>query len=94
MPPADREDAVRDVDAVHRARLLVNAYGLDPAGRAQLVDLSINGAERSWFSMRDRAERLGGGWRRMWDDGVGDRIQRRHRWLLDNAAVLDDAVRG
>jgi hypothetical protein len=94
MPPEDREDAVRDVDAVRRARLLVDAYGLDGAGRAQLVDLSINGAERGWFAMRERAERLGGGWRRMWDEGVGDRIHRRHRWLLDNAAALDEAVRG
>jgi hypothetical protein len=94
MPPEDREPAVRDVDAIRRAALLVDAYDLDDAGRRDLVPLSINGAERGWFAMRDRAERFGGGWRRMWDEGVGDRIRRRHRWLLDNADAISAAVRG
>lgn len=92
MPAADRENAVREVDECHRAALIVDAYGLDAAGRAQLVTLSINGAARSWFTMRDRAARLGGGWRRMWNDGIGDKITRRHAWLVANAEALDAAV--
>jgi hypothetical protein len=31
--------------------------------------------------MRWRAEHLGGGWARMWQEGVGDRIERRRAWL-------------
>jgi hypothetical protein len=94
MPAEDREPVVREVDALHRAAVLVNAYDLDDAGRARLVPLAINAAERSWFAMRERAEQLGGGWRRMWDEGVGDRIKRRHRWLLDNAEAISAAVSG
>jgi hypothetical protein len=31
--------------------------------------------------MRHRAQTLGGGWARMWEDGVGERILRRLAWL-------------
>jgi hypothetical protein len=43
--------------------------------------------------MKARAEDLGGGWARMWDEGVGDRIQRAHAWLRRERAALDDALR-
>jgi hypothetical protein len=36
---------------------------------------------------------LGGGWQRMWEEGVGDRILRRAQWLRDNATELQRAVR-
>lgn len=92
MPPADREPVVADVDAVRRAALLVDAYGLGPADRAQLVPLARTSAARSWFTMRARAHHLGGGWARMWDAGLGDRILRRQQWLTDHADALHDAV--
>ncbi|GMA84824.1 hypothetical protein GCM10025868_00740 [Angustibacter aerolatus] len=92
-PPADREDAVRDVDAAVRGRLLVDAYGLDDADRRWVVPVSISAAERSWHSMRELAETHGGGWARMWADGVGDRIRRREAWLREHAAALDAALR-
>ncbi|HEY5222991.1 MAG TPA: phosphotransferase [Microbacteriaceae bacterium] len=92
MPPADREPVLRDTDASARAAIIVNAYGLDPADRASLVTLSINGADRSWHLMKHRSEKLGGGWRRMWDDGVGERIRRRRSWLKENSAELEAAV--
>ncbi len=94
FPAEDREEAVRGVDAVGRAGLLVDAYGLDDEDRAVLVDVAVNAAERAWFSMRARAQRDGGGWRRMWDEGVGDRIRRRQRWLEQNAEALGRAVAG
>jgi len=92
MPVEDREPAVRDVDAVRRAGLLVNAYGLSEHDRDRIVPAARNIADRTWHSMRQRAAVLGGGWRRMWDDGVGDRIVRRQAWLAENAALLRDAV--
>jgi hypothetical protein len=92
MPPADREPVVADVDAVRRAALLVDAYGLAPDDRAQVVPLARTSAARSWFAMRARAEHLGGGWARMWDEGVGDRILRRQRWLADHGDALHDAL--
>jgi hypothetical protein len=81
MPEADREPALRDVDPARRACIATDAYGLSEADRARLVPVSINLAERSWHLMRWRAEHLGGGWARMWQQGVGDRIARRRAWL-------------
>ena len=92
MPPGDREAALRDADPCSRAALIVDAYGLDAASRNRLVDTSQNIADRSWWSMRHRAETLGGGWRRMWAEGVGDKILRRQQWLADNADDLHRAV--
>ena len=92
MPTGDREPAVRAVDPIARAALIVDAYGLEPADRERVVPLARNSADRAWFSMRDRAERFGGGWRRMWDEGVGDRILRRQQWLAEQADALHAAV--
>ena len=92
MPPEDRQEVLRDVDALARARLLVDAYGLGPVERRHVVDVAIHSAERSWFTMRERARRDGGGWQRMWDEGVGDRIHRRQAWLADNAAALHQTI--
>ena len=92
MPPKDREAVLRDQDAIARAALLVNAYGLAPHDRACVVDVALNSADRTWFLMRARASRFGGGWQRMWDEGVGDRIIRRRHWLADNRDALHAAV--
>jgi Phosphotransferase enzyme family len=92
MPPADREPVVADVDAVRRAALIVDEYGLGAADRERVVAQARNQAARSFFSMRTRAQVLGGGWARMWDDGVGDRILRRQRWLAEHAGPLHEAV--
>jgi hypothetical protein len=92
MPPEDREPVTASIDAADRGARLVDAYGLPAADRERIVPLAINQAERSWHSMKFRAETIGGGWRRMWDDGVGDRILRRRSWLEANADALHRAV--
>lgn len=90
--PQDRDSVFDGVDVGQRARELVDAYGLDDEARRWLVPASISVAQRSWFSMRERAQRLGGGWRRMWDDGVGEAIRRREAWLRDAAESLEGAL--
>lgn len=92
MPVGDRDAAMQGVDPVGRGRLLVDAYGLATALRPYVVPTSILTAQRSWPRMKERAERHGGGWARMWDDGVGDRIRRREHWLRENAELLTDAL--
>jgi hypothetical protein len=92
MPVVDRAPAVRDVDAVARAALLVDEYGLEADDRQLIVPVARNSAARAWYSMRNRAARLGGGWRRMWDEGVGDRILRRQQWLTEHAEELNEAL--
>jgi hypothetical protein len=94
QPPEERPAVVRQADVLARAALLVDAYGLGAADRRRLVALQVNQAERSWHLMRRRADRLGGGWRRMWEDGAGDRILRRRAWLEANADRIAAAVGG
>jgi len=47
---------------------------------------------RSWYLMKQRAETRGGGWQRMWDEGVGEVIKRREAWLDRHAAPLTAAL--
>ncbi|WP_218917402.1 phosphotransferase [Luteipulveratus mongoliensis] len=90
MPPDDRESALSEVDAMRRVRLIVDAYGL--AERDRLPELIIRMNERAWFLMRWRAQTQGGGWQRMWDEGVGDVIERRTTWLRERTDELGEAL--
>lgn len=92
MPFGDREEALREVDAIARARLLADAYGFPTSQREHLVDVAINHTDRVWFFMRERASRLGGGWERMWRRGQGDRVRRRAAWLRDHDSELRAAL--
>ena len=47
---------------------------------------------RSWYLMKQHAETRGGGWQRMWDEGVGDVIKRREAWLDRHGATLTAAL--
>jgi Ser/Thr protein kinase RdoA (MazF antagonist) len=84
----------RGVDQAARLRLFADAYGLTEAQRAALPDLGIARADVTWVRMKASAETLGGGWARMWAEGVGDAIRRRQAWLAAEkprllAALLD-----
>jgi hypothetical protein len=64
-----------------RLRLFADAYGLSRADRLRLPELGIERARASHRRMQAAAEQLGGGWARMWREGVGDLIRRREAWL-------------
>jgi Phosphotransferase enzyme family len=91
--PLDRGDVYADLDIAARLRVFVDAYGLDAGRRAGFLDLARRGARRSWHLMHANARLRGGGWARMWDEGVGDQIRRRQEWLVADhdalAAALD-----
>ncbi len=95
-PPEDGPPAWTHIDRMARLRLFVDAYGLPTADRRALPDLAIAGAQRSWLRMRAAAQTLGGGWARMWREGVGDAIRRREAWLRNHhdelLVVLLDGV--
>ncbi len=76
-----------------RLRLLADAYGLTADQRASLLELGDRRAQRMWLSMKGAAEHLGGGWARMWNNGVGDLIRRRQAWLAANREELTAALR-
>jgi hypothetical protein len=82
--PVDLRPGSEDLDQYARLRIFADAYGWAEAERRQLVQVAADGAEVSWGRMKERAETLGGGWERMWNEGVGDVILRRRAWLLAN----------
>ena len=86
--PADRDVLLRDVDVERRIGLALDAYGASDADRAKIVDAALLRTARSWHLMRHRAATLGGGWARMWAEGVGDSILRRRAWLEANGDAL------
>jgi Ser/Thr protein kinase RdoA (MazF antagonist) len=90
--PDDAPPAWAGIDVPARLRGFADAYGLDDAARARLVDLSIAGARVSFRRMRAAAEQLGGGWARMWAEGVGDQILRREAWLIASRRTLTAAL--
>jgi Ser/Thr protein kinase RdoA (MazF antagonist) len=91
-PERDRSEALKGADAVVRTRLAADAYGLDDAARALFVPTVVRRTERSWHLMRHRAQTLGGGWARMWGDGVGEAILRRLAWLEAEGERLGAAL--
>jgi hypothetical protein len=67
-----------------RLRLFCDAYGLAGRDRFRLLAQARLRFDRSYTAMRARAESDGGGWARMWAEGVGDRIRRAAAWLDAN----------
>jgi hypothetical protein len=92
VPPRDRHPAFAEGDVPSRLAAFVDAYGLDAHERARFCDVAIDGATRSWHKMKANAAQRGGGWARMWDEGVGDLILRRRAWLIEERAMLETAL--
>jgi hypothetical protein len=88
--PVDRGPAYADIDVGRRLRLLLDGYGRDVVPAELLLEACALRFAGTYDSMRWAAENLGGGWQRMWDEGVGDKILRRVDWF---AAVRDDLAR-
>jgi hypothetical protein len=86
--PRDVEPPLRGLNVPRRCRMLADSYGMSGTDRARVIEVAIMRTRRSWYLMKQRAERDGGGWQRMWDEGVGDVIRRREAWLGQNAAEL------
>lgn len=89
----DLDPRLHGLDVPRRCRLIADTYQLSDDGRERLVEVAVLQNRRAWHLMKHRAETLGGGWRRMWDEGVGEIIQRRQDWLEQHAAVLTTALR-
>lgn len=87
-PAADVWPTWPGIDRFARLRRFADAYGLTDAERAAFTDCGTAGADRSWRRMKASAEQLGGGWARMWAEGVGDAIRGRQRWLADRRENL------
>lgn len=92
--PRDRGPAFQDIDVAGRLGLLLDGYGTDSVSGQQLLDAAPLRFGAAYDSMRWAAEHLGGGWARMWDEGVGEVIRRRVAWFADVHAELAAALAG
>ncbi|MGO4121248.1 phosphotransferase [Arthrobacter sp. YAF16] len=92
--PADVWPGWEGVDPFRRLRIFADAYGWDQDERRRVPGLGIEAASLSYERMAHNAATLGGGWARMWDDGVGGLILRRRGWLEANAEQLVAALTG
>ena len=90
--PRDVDPLLQRVDVPARARILADAYGLSGTDRERIIEVAMLRTRRSWHLMKRRAETQGGGWQRMWDEGVGDVIKRREAWLDRHASTLAAAL--
>ena len=90
--PRDVDPLLRHVDVARRSRILADGYGLSGADRERIMEVAVLRTRRGWHLMKQRAETQGGGWQRMWDEGVGDVIKRREAWLDRHAASLTAAL--
>jgi hypothetical protein len=90
--PRDVDPLLQHVDVPARARILADAYGLSGTDRERVIEVAVLRTRRSWHLMKQRAETHGGGWQRMWDEGVGDVIKRREAWLDRHATTLAAAL--
>ena len=90
--PRDVDPLLRHVDVPQRVRILADSYGLSGADRERIMEVAVIFTRRAWYLMKQRAQTQGGGWQRMWDEGVGDVIKRREAWLDQHAATLTAAL--
>ncbi|MDQ0754630.1 phosphotransferase [Arthrobacter sp. B3I4] len=90
--PADAWPGWEGLDPYRRLRIFADAYGWDREERRRLPGLGVDAGTLTHERMRHNAVALGGGWARMWDEGVGGLILRRRRWLQANAERLLDAL--
>ncbi|GAA2126844.1 phosphotransferase [Arthrobacter humicola] len=90
--PSDAWPGWEDQDPFRRLRLFADAYGWSEEERRRVPGAGIDAAELSYERMRHNAATLGGGWARMWQDGVGGLINRRRGWLEANARPLVAAL--
>jgi hypothetical protein len=90
--PRDVDPPLRHVDVPRRVRILADSYGLSGTDRERIMEVAVLLTRRAWYVMKQRAQTQGGGWQRMWDEGVGDVIKRREAWLDRHAATLTAAL--
>lgn len=90
--PGDVPAGLAGTDPFRRCRVIADGYGLERRDRLAMPDVLLRGSRVGWHRMRAAAETLGGGWARMWDEGVGDVYRRRESWLLAHRETLTSAL--
>lgn len=92
ISPEDLPDGYPAERTGARLRLMLDAYGRDEVDAEQLLHAAELRFGAGYDSMKWAAENLGGGWARMWQEGVGDVIRRRVAWFADVRTELAEAL--
>lgn len=79
--PLDRAPVYHAADIGARLRMMLDAYGRDAVSADRLLHAAELRFAGSYAVMHWAAVNRGGGWARMWDEGVGDVIRRRVIWF-------------
>lgn len=90
--PVDAWSGWETLDPFRRLRIFADAYGWTADERRRLPEFGADAASLSYDRMEHNAGTLGGGWARMWTDGVGGMIRRRRAWLQANSGRLVSAL--
>jgi hypothetical protein len=90
--PVDAWHGWEGLDPFRRLRIFADAYGWTAEERRRLPEFGVAAASLSYIRMKHNARTLGGGWARMWADGVGAVIERRRAWLTVNSDRLVRAL--
>jgi hypothetical protein len=92
--PADAWPGWTELDPFRRLRIFADAYGWSEHERRRLPQFGVEAVRLSFERMEHNARTLGGGWARMWEEGVGGLIERRAAWLEANATHLVRTLTG
>jgi hypothetical protein len=90
--PVDRAAVYRSIDVAGRLRLMLDAYGRDLVPASLFLEAADLRFAAGYAAMKWAAENVGGGWARMWDEGVGEVIARRVTWFASVRDDLADAI--
>jgi Ser/Thr protein kinase RdoA (MazF antagonist) len=87
LDPADRAPAFTDLDAARRAAVFADAYGMTGRQREDLMPLAVRMVGRFHLTARTAAG-LDPVFRRLWEEGVKDRLPRAEAWLSQAAPAI------
>ncbi|MFZ0323597.1 MAG: phosphotransferase [Actinomycetes bacterium] len=85
LHPVDRPPALAHsdmVDIAERVAVFADSYGLDGVGREQLMPLALRRVRNGLLKSR-RAAEVSPAFRRMWDNGVRERMPRAQEWTAE-----------
>jgi hypothetical protein len=87
LHPMDRAPSFVDLDIPHRVALFADAYGMTAAQRRALVPAVTAMIHRFHVNMRAAAQ-IDPVFKRLWDEGVRDRLPRAEVWIHDHGPAV------
>ncbi|WP_067816042.1 phosphotransferase enzyme family protein [Actinomadura kijaniata] len=87
LHPEDRAPALTEADTPHRVAVFADAYGMSDRQRRELVPLARRMVHRFHLTSRAAAE-ADPVFRRLWRQGVKDRMPRAEAWLAEEGPTI------